>query len=255
MATKTGADGKGAKTGKAQPTATRSASAPGQGVEPDAVAWLVERLAQDPRFLDRLYAQESSAGQERDARPDGERDAIRPEGQPESFDAVLRRLGEALGSTIPGPLPQPGTDYPPRPRPGTTPLPPPPAPGLDRCAVQRMLAEELHYLQVIPPVTLDMMLDVPDLVRRFIESMKQMRVNPDLAAAILPQPAAGPAGDRNIDDPELAELLQRMARDLTASGDDDDRIAPLALVAGIGAAAGVICAGVVVGRAIGQALK
>lgn len=203
-------------------------------VDPSVVAWLVQRLSDDPRFLDKMYEQMGERGH----------------GASNGLDSVLERLGDALGSTIPGPLPKPSPGGA-RPGTGGATAPSPVRQDVDPLRFREILAEELQYMRAIPPLTPGVLFDLlPDGVRRFLDALKQFSGTPFLRAAISNSLAAQRHDGRSaLADPELIELTNRMTRDLV--GGDREVRDPAAV--SIGGFAGAAAAGAIVGSAAANA--
>jgi hypothetical protein len=123
--------------------------------------------------------------------------------------------------------------------------------------MREWLARELMYMQLIPPLTPDLLMKLDKSLDEFPEFLKSLRDRPflltliDQAMASARQQTSNSGAERDFgNDPELAHLAERMARDM--AGDSEERILPVVAVL-IGAAVASAVGGVTVGRAVYEA--
>jgi subtilisin family serine protease len=156
----------------------------------------------------------------------------------------------------------------------------------DPAAFREMLATELGYMQSIPPLTDELIMELDEYFANLPEQLKELKNRPVLSMQVSAATAgngSGGSGDRmilypssviiriieevlktqtrptagngnrseiQVEDPELVALGTKMARDI--SGLPEERVLPLVALA-IGAAVAAMVGGVTVGRAAYEA--
>lgn len=169
------------------------------------------------------------------------------ESTPMTIDDVLARLADILR--------QSGQITPPSSSPVPTPIPPdvavsePAQLPKDMMQFREMLATELRYMSMVPPLKPDMLLSMDERLTEFLKLLKSLKSNPYLYAQVSRAMSLVQQVERS-EDPELEYLANRMARDIT--GDPNEReVITLAIL--IATTVGAIVGGISIGRATYEA--
>lgn len=223
------------------------------------IAWLAERVKEDPEFLDKLAKDQGSTGRTDRSEPgDGGRGEGRPDPDSEDLEGVLGRLSGMFGGELESEadvvdddelseeveeLVDGGSAN---------------GPESDESreeGFRAWVAREVYYLTLVPPIPESVLVDLHETVLNFLHLLKQLKRSPYLRQVVHEAMASATTkhgGDRSISEgDDFEQLMKRMGQDM-AGGDSDERVLPIAVLV-IGAAIAACTGGVTVGRAVHEA--
>ena len=187
---------------------------------PTLIAAELMRCINDPECYKKLKEALKKSNQEQNERSE--------RADSTTIDNILGQLLEAIGE-----------EEQPELSPPTSPPITAPAEGKDPRGepwrTRDFLAAELQYIQMIPPMRQELLLDFPESIRQFLKLLKDLDTNPFLStqidniiAQILPTNSSlHETGNRiDLEDPELLPLAERMVKGI--SKDNEERVLPVA---------------------------